>query len=639
MFSDLLTRNMPPVAGIVLGTLAAAPALAQDNAVRSATDAFGERVGVEQAGLYSETQVRGFNLADSGNYRIDGAYFSLGSPLDDTVLAGVGVRVGVNATSLAYPAPSGVVNYRLRQAGPADELRLGGGLRDFGTKVVQADGSLRAGKLSITGGVLWRPKLRYAQGYVGRALSVGAVAAWQISDDQRLRVFGSLNRRRYDGDYIVVPTEAAVPPSLRPLHQYSPSWAKSKAANINFGALYDAKIGGFTVDLTAFHSVFDIKRIDYTLLFADAAGHASATVFRTPHIPIRSDSAEARVGRQFATGNFSHLLTLSVRGRRTTTDLASDQVIPLGTFDLRHGDPPSPPEPVWSGTRGQDKVEQVSASAGYGLAWRDRVQLRFALHRTRYDKRVLSVEGARSKRVLVSTFYNASAVVSVTRKTAIFGSWVTGLEETGTAPTNATNHNEVLPPAEAKQFELGVRHNITPKLTFIAALFDITKPTQGFRGDGSFGEVGKVRHRGIEGSIAGQLDSKTNVVVGVVAFQPKVTGPLVDAGIVGVHEAGISNVVANVNLERQIRDGWSLDAGLSHLGGRWANTANTFRTPAITTLSLGTRYRFKLAGRSAELRLLGSNLTGTKGYSVAPSGLFSPIAPRTVRAILTVKAK
>ena len=128
---------------------ATAGAAAQDNAVTLAADAFGERVGTEQSGLYSETQVRGFDLNQSGAYRIDDAYFSRTAAMNDPVLAGVGVRVGVNAVRLAYPAPSGVVNYRLREAGPTDQLRLGLGLRDFGTRVVQGDGSFREGDFGI----------------------------------------------------------------------------------------------------------------------------------------------------------------------------------------------------------------------------------------------------------------------------------------------------------------------------------------------------------------------------------------------------------------------------------------------------------------------------------------------------------
>jgi iron complex outermembrane recepter protein len=616
--------------------LAAATAAAQDNAVKSAADAFGERVGTEQAGLYSETQVRGFDLNDSGGYRIDDAYFSRAAALNDPLLAGVGVRVGVNAVRLAYPAPSGVVNYRLRQAGPVNELRLGVGLRDFGTRVVQIDGSFRQDHLSFAGGLVWRPSWRLAQGNEGRGIDVGGVAAWQVTSDQRLRAFASLYHRGYDGDYAVVPSEAAVPPVVESLHQYSPSWAHTDAESTNFGVLYDARIGGFTLDVTAFRSIFDIERTDYTLISADAAGHASATTFRNPDRAKRSDSAEARLGRKFEAAGLDHLASLSLRGGRTTTGLNSSVAIALGTFDLRHDDTPDGVEQAWVGTRGTDTIEQASASAGYGVVWRDRLQLRVALHRTRYDKSVRSVAGVRTDGVSETSLYNTSLVVDLTDRTAVFGSWVTGLEEAGVAPTSSINRDEVLSPAEARQFELGVRHAITPGLTFIGALFDVSKPTNGYRADRSFGLVGEVRHRGVEGSIAGKVDERTRVVFGAVAFQPKVTGPLVDAGVVGSRAAGISRLIVNANVERQLRNGWSVDAAVSHWGERWADTANTFKTPAVTTVNVGTRRRFVLAGRAADFRLLASNITGTEGYLASPSGVFLPVAPRTFRALLTL---
>ncbi len=616
--------------------LAAASAAAQDSAVKSAADAFGERVGTEQSGLYSETQVRGFDLNDSGAYRIDDAYFSRAAALNDPVLAGVGVRVGVNAVRLAYPAPSGVVNYRLRQAGPVNELRLGVGLRDFGTQVVQGDGSLREGDFSFAGGFVWRPLWRLAQGYEGRGIDVGGVGAWQITPDQRVRAFASMFQRGYDGDYAVVPSEAAVPPNLKRLHQYSPSWAWTQAVSSNFGVLYDGRIGGFEIDAAAFHSIFDIDGTDFTLISADADGHASATTFRNPDRTKRSDSVEARLSRQFEEGSFSHLATASLRGGRAVVDLTSTLAIPLSDFDLRDDEAPDGTELAWSGTRGRDTVEQVTASAGYGLAWSDRVQLRSAIHRTRYEKNVVSVAGVRTEGVTESTLYNASLIFNFTDRTAVFGSWVTGLEESGVAPASSINRDEVLPPVEAEQFELGVRHAITPELTFIGALFDVSKPTNGLRADRSFGLVGEVRHRGVEASIAGKMDAKTRVVLGAVAFQPEVSGPLVDAGVVGSRAAGISHVIVNANVERQIWNGWSMDASVSYAGERWADTANTFKTPAVTTVGLGVRNRFVLAGRQAELRVLGSNLTGVEGYWAAPTGLLSPISPRTVRAMLSV---
>ena len=621
---------------LVLALAAVSSAEAQDNAVTSAVDAFGERVGTEQSGLYTETQVRGFNLNDSGAYRIDDAYFSRAAALNDPVLAGVGVRVGVNAARLAYPAPSGVVNYRLRQAGPGNELRLGVGLRDFGTQVIQGDASVRAGDLSFAGGFVVRPLWRLSGGNEGSAIEAGGVGTWQIAPGHRLRVLGTFYEREYDGDYALIPAESAVPPTLEGLQHYSPSWAHSEGLNSNVGVLYDGRIDGFSVDLAAFHSTFDLDGTDYTLIFADAGGRAQASTFRNPARAKVADSAEARLGRQFEAGGLAHLVSVSLRGGRTEVDLTSNLVIPLGSFDLSSGDVPDVAELPWSGTRGRDTVEQTIASAGYGLAWSDRVQARAAVHRTRYDKNVLSVAGVRTEGVSELTLHDASVIVSFTDRTALFGSWVTGLEESGVAPASATNRDEVLPPVEAEQFELGVRQSIKPELTLITALFDVSKPTNGSRPDGSYGLVGEVRHRGIEGSIAGKLDAKTRVVLGAVAFQAEVAGPLVDAGAVGSRAAGISNLIVNANIERQLWNRWSADASLSYSSERWADTANTFTTPAVTTLGLGARNRFVLAGRPAEFRLLASNLTGVEGYWAAPTGILTPIAPRTVRALLTV---
>ncbi|HET9353727.1 MAG TPA: hypothetical protein VFO32_06995 [Sphingomicrobium sp.] len=629
----LLTR----VSGVVLAIAAAAPAAAQDTAVSSAADAFGERAGIEQSGLYTESQVRGFDLNDSGAYRIDDAYFSRAQGLDDTVLAGVSVRVGVNAARLPYPAPSGVVNYRLREAGPSNELRLGVGLRDFGTRVLQGDVSVRAGRFSLAGGLIWRPDWRLSRGERGSARNGGAVVGWEVAPGHGLRAFGSINDREYDGDYAVIPTSGAMPPNLKRLHQYSPKWARTVGTTTNFGLLYRGALQGFTVDASAFRSVFSLDNADNTLISSDAQGNASAVTLRTPERDYRvSNTGEVRLGRRLVTGAFEHQLTLSLRGRRTVTELASSLAIPLGAFDLTKDDPPDVAERPWTGTRGEDVVKQYTASFGYGLTWRDRLQLRFGVHRTHYDKAVRSTNGATSERISNTTNYNVSAVVNLTDRTALFGSWVTGLEESGSAPASAVNREEVLPPVETEQFEVGVRHALAPQLTLIAALFDVSKPSQGFRLDRTFGVVGEVRHRGFEASLAGSLTPKTSILAGLVVFQSKLTGELVDSGLAGSHDVGVSQFVANATIVRRFGKSWSLDATLSHLGERWVDTANSFKAPAVTTVGIGLRHGFTLGGRPADLRILGSNLLAEEGYTVAPSSLLSPVAPRTVRGALTV---
>ncbi|HEY8618377.1 TonB-dependent receptor domain-containing protein [Phenylobacterium sp.] len=624
-------------AALLITVFTGTPVLAQESAVRSAADAFGERVGIEQLGLYSEGQVRGFDLQSSGAYRIDDAYFARAAPLNDPVLAGVGVRVGVNAARLAYPAPSGVVTYRLREPGPRNSLTVGGGFRDYGTQTLEANGSWSSegGEVGVAGGVVWRPQANWGAGTQGKAVDAGLVGRWRISENQTLRAFASFYDRAYDGDYGMKAAEPRVPPAAEPFRNYSPEWARVAATNTNFGVLYAAEAGGWSLGASAFRSIYDADRQDFTLVSVDDLGQASAVLFLSPGKTNVSDSGEVKLSRVFTTGSLSHLVSASLRGRRSEVDLATTVPVTLGAFRFED-ETPQGAEPVWAGARGLDTVEQVTASVGYGLAWADRLQLRLGAHRTRYDKQVRTLAGGDTRGKDETTLWNASVVWSPTARTSLFGSWVTGLEENGLAPNTATNRNEVLSPVEAEQFELGVRQAVTPQLTFIGAVFDVSKPTMGFRADGSFGLVGRVAHRGVEASLAGQVDEKTSVVMGAVAFQPKVSGPLVDAGVVGPRAAGLSDVVVNASVERQVGDGWSLDAQLSWYSARWADTQNTFRTPDVTQLNLGARRRFTLGERPAQFRVLASNVTGTEGYWASPSTTLWPIAGRTVRALFSV---
>ena len=60
--------------------MACAPGLAfaqrtAENALASSDDAFGTQVGLENTGIYSENDARGFSPLKAGNYRFDGIYF------------------------------------------------------------------------------------------------------------------------------------------------------------------------------------------------------------------------------------------------------------------------------------------------------------------------------------------------------------------------------------------------------------------------------------------------------------------------------------------------------------------------------------------------------------------------------------
>src|SRR5262245_14301800 len=102
--------------------LVVSPAFAQradDNALSEAQDAFGTTVGIETVGLYSPDEVRGFSAIDAGNQRLDGLYFDSQTPLTDHVIDSTAMRVGISSQGYPLPAPTGIVDYRLRR--PAEK--------------------------------------------------------------------------------------------------------------------------------------------------------------------------------------------------------------------------------------------------------------------------------------------------------------------------------------------------------------------------------------------------------------------------------------------------------------------------------------------------------------------------------------
>ncbi|MDG2522516.1 TonB-dependent receptor [Caulobacter segnis] len=615
-------------------------ALAQDNnAAQAAEDAFGERQGVEQIGLYDEGQVRGFDLGNSGAYRIDGAYFARTSYLADPILQGVGVMVGVGASRLDFTSPSGVVNYRLRDVGTDNRLTVSAGMRDYETPFTDLNGALvsQDGRFGIVGGALLRPDVQWNGGGKGEAYDYGALAQWRPSDALRARAFVSYSTRDYNGDSAFMTTDGGLPPDAAPLTQHAPSWSTAIYDQTNLGLLIDARVMGWSLDASAFRSTYDPERTDFTVLAVNREGQGTATTWSTPSRAMWSDSAELRAARVFRTGDLSHRISIAARGRISETELAAAQRIPLGAFDYRR--PPEAPQPVLidDGRRGLDRVEQITGSLGYALAWGP-LTLRAGLHRTRYDKSFRQLDGGLTERVQSRWFHNASATWALNDRATLFGSWTTGLEETGTAPKNAANRDEVLPPVQAEQFELGVRYALTPDLTLIAATFDASKPTTGLRADNVFTLVGQVRHRGVEASLAGDIRPGTSVVIGGMWMDPKVSGELVDSGQIGALATGLSRAVINANIEQTLpfAPGWSVDANLGWWSGRKVTAASDFQAQANAQLLVGTRYRFKIADNDAVFRAAVVNALDDRGWWGDPAEYIWKQGPRTYRASLTV---
>lgn len=618
----------------------AAPAIAQESATRRAVDAFGERIGLEQVGLYGEGNVRGFDLQSSGAYRIEGSYFARHSSISDAALGGVSVRVGASGARLDYPSPSGAVDYRLRDTTGPSNWRVTTGLREYESFVIDASRLWVSedGVLGLSANVIARPDAEWALGTEGSVYELGVVGRYEPSEAMRIRTVLSVARRLYNGDYGIVLDGATLPKPPLQRQNFSPNWAKLDARDITAGAILDGGSGDLAWVVSAFRASFVPERSDYTLLQVGEDGIGTATMFRTPERDFMSDSLEAKLFRTVSTGTLTHRFGAAARWRGTDAATVGGAPVELGPVDLSlrpgYGDPVETSD---DGRRVQDRVDQATLSLMYDLAVSEWLTVRMGAHRSRYEKAVTALDGTHAGRREERWLYNASASWRVAPRTTLFASWVTGLEESGVAPARAVNRNEILPPVEAEQKEVGVRVGLGERMNLTGAAFELSKPTTGFRADGSFGHVGQVTHRGIEGSLAGQLRPGTSIVLGGFWLDAEIEGELVRTAVIGPTPAGVSEFRALASLEQELgfAPGWSADAYVTYDAERWVDARNTVKAPGHPWLNLGVRRRWRVADTDLLMRLVASNVFNRTGWWASANEQIWPAAPRAFRATLT----
>jgi iron complex outermembrane receptor protein len=286
----------------------------------------------------------------------------------------------------------------------------------------------------------------------------------------------------------------------------------------------------------------------------------------------------------------------------------------------------------------ESDVDQGIASLGYVGGFFDVLEIRGGLHRTHYVKTVRTPTGAVTRRPQDTWFYHSSIVYTASTRATVFANAVRGVEESGLAPQNAVNRGEILPPVVTQEYEVGVRYDLGPKLNFTVAGFDVAKPIAGLRPDRIYSFVGDARHRGLELSLAGEVVPGTNVVAGALLMRPRLSGTLVDAGVVSDRPVGVASTVvfSSINYVLPWAAGWSVDSRLQWQGPRPANARNSFVVVGTPLWAVGGRYSFTQFGKPMLLRFEVSNLFSTEPHTVNSSGLFTQYPNTTFKLLLRI---
>ena len=390
-----------------------------------------------------------------------------------------------------------------------------------------------------------------------------------------------------------------LPPKIRREHYYGQEWSTNEGEVLNYGVIGALRFGAWTARLGAFESVFS-PDAQFAELFTDidANRNANEIVVAFPDSRYASRSGELRLSRLFEEGPRRHTLQFAARGRLQKRRYGGEDVIDVGSVHSAW-DATSRGRMFVFGEQSHDEVKQQTFGAAYELQWADVGEMSVGLQKTSYSKSVETPTAVLPESRSEPWLKYATATVNATERLAIYASYTEGLEESPVAPNNALNRNVAAPALQTEQYDAGVRWAAFANMKLIAGVFNVEKPYFDVDAAGFFTELGTVEHRGVELSLAGDPLDNLTVILGTRWLDATVSGPTVDAGLIGEKPVGTARQYSLATADFRLGGtGASLDATVEHITSQVANSENTIEVPSRAVLHVGGRYRFKLFGRA-----------------------------------------
>src|SRR5688572_5874321 len=610
----------------------------EENVTTDSEDAFGRSIGNESIGIYNEGDVRGFSPIEAGNVRIEGLYFDRLGHLTSRLVEGSTIRVGIASQSYPFPSPTGIVDFDLRRVGTEQVFSalVNYGPFDGVGAEVDAQIPVMGEQLGIAVGAgIYRDGFPW--GAKNEAISYAIAPQWRPTENFELRpFFARIVFSEEESEPLMQTQGGVLPPKIRREHYYGQEWATNEGEILNYGVLGATRFGAWTARLGLFESVF-APDAEFAELFTDidASGNSNEFVVAFPDSRFSSKSGELRLSRAFEESSRRHTLQFAARGRLQKRRYGGEDVIDVGSVQLGVGRDIARPDFVF-GEQSHDEVKQHTFGTAYELQWADVGEMSVGLQKTFYRKTVDTPTAVLPESRSEPWLKYATATYNMNERLAFYASYTEGLEESPVAPSNALNRNVAAPALETEQYDAGVRWSAFADMKLIAGVFNIEKPYFDVDGSGFFSELGTVEHRGVEVSLAGNPRDDLTVIFGTRWLDATVSGPTVDAGLIGEKPVGSARQYSLATAEyRFAGTGASIDATIEHVTRQVANSDNTIDVPARAVMHIGGRYRFTMFEKPVTLRLMVQNVTDEYGWTAWSSGVYTYNAPRRFTAYIT----
>ncbi|WP_332608271.1 TonB-dependent receptor [Achromobacter sp. ESBL13] len=480
----------------------------------------------------------------------------------------------------------------------------------------------------------------------GSKENLGAVALGLDYQGERFRLDGDINYQNRTTDArsgLLFPpsTGVGIGPAPDARRNFFPSWTywKTKEWSGALRAEYD-----LTPDWTVYGAIgarkHDFESLQTSWLMLDGNGDIGAVPARLNE-NLLSKTGEVGLRGRFNTGAIKHEPSISASA--LDIDYSSARIRSRTVFSNLY-DPADLPKPDIA--RPGD-LPKTSESRLYSVALADKISF--------LDDRVQVIAGFRHQRIESTNFdaatgrstseYAKSALtpafaltVRPTQRLSLYGNYIEGLSQGGTAPEGAVNAGEMFDPEIAKQIEVGGKYDFGEFSTTLSA-FQIEKPSS-FLDPGTRRYVsnGQQRNRGLEWLVQGDAAPGVRLLGGVAYTDARLTRTEGGAND-GNWAPAVPRFQFNAAAEwdTPFLPGLTVTARMLRTSQQYVDVGNTQTIPGWTRFDLGARYAFNASGTPMVVRATVENVFNKNYWQSAAREGLTVGAPRTV--LLSVSAE
>jgi iron complex outermembrane receptor protein len=581
---------------------------------------------------YDQVFIRGFDTNFTSNYRKNNLPLVVRGDTAFENIEQLEIYKGPSAMFYGFSAPGGVINYVTKRPPPSGFLAgIQAGVNEYGGW--RASGDV-GGRFGVNGDIGYRVNLGYEgirnhiDGFEGRRDIESVAFDWKIGGRTLLQLdYDQQYKRTHIQPGIGAANAAQIPDSVDPRKFLGQSWTYHISDSRNtmvqlthaFTPDWSMRLAGNYLELERPYKFSNVG-------LNDKVTGAGLAFFGILENYYDAWSGVVQLDGKVRTGTIQHELMMGYAPQRIVYD--EYRTFPGGAlFNVYNPTPlPEPFAPLGAlrrstfTNRSSFLIDRVTFSESWqaivGARHNDYVQS-FTGQPT-YDKTKVTPT--------LGLIYKPRPYLSV------YGSYMEGLERGGVAPITAVNAGELMPPLVSKQYEVGVKADLSRGITLSAALFDISRPSE-FNSGGVWVQDGKQVNRGVEFAVAGKATSDLSLYGGFTLLNAELqeTG---NAAMNGKAPAGVPEQALSLYADYRIpaAAGWYVSAGIVNVGKRPVFADNSGSVPSYTLLNLGARYEFKLGRNRARVLLNLDNATDEFYWdSVDSFGTLTIGVPRTFR--------